>query len=218
MRDVQHVPIEKLTLDYLNKGNVLRFLQWVKDGRKCSNATRNYRLAAICSLAQYLQYEDIGHLSVWQQILSIKALKTEQRSINYLTVDGIKLLLEQPNTSTCKGRRNLALLALIYDTAARVQEIIDLTPDCIRIESRPYTIRLTGKGRKSRIIPLMGEQVDLLKNYMEEHHLLRPENRAHPLFYNSRHEKLTRAGISFILHTYVKLYIMPSVSTKLTYG
>lgn len=205
MRDKQNVPIEKLTLDYLNKDNVIRFLQWIRDDRKCSNATRNYRLAAICSFAHYLQYEDIGHLSTWQQILSIKALKTEKRTINYLTIDGIKVLLEQPDASTEKGRRNLALLALMYDTAARVQEIVDLIPDCVRIESRPYTIRLTGKGRKSRIVPLMDEQVDLLRSYMEEHHLFRPENKEHPLFYNSRHEKLTRAGVTFILHTYVKM-------------
>lgn len=205
MRDKQHVPIERLTLDCLNKKNVISFLQWVKDDRKCGNATRNYRLAAICSFVQYLQYEDIGNLYTWQQILSIKALKTEKRTINYLTIDGIKLLLEQPDTSIEKGRRDLALLALMYDTAARVQEIVDLTPDSIRIESKPYTIRLTGKGRKSRIVPLLEEQVDLLRNYMEEHHLFSPESKEHPLFYNSRHEKLTRAGVTFILHTYVQM-------------
>lgn len=205
MRDKQRVPIERLTLDCLNRDNVIGFLQWIKDDRKCSNATRNYRLAAICSFAHYLQYEDIGRLSAWQQILNIKALKTEKRTISYLTIDGIKLLFEQPDTSVEKGRRNLALLALMYDTAARVQEIIDLTPDCIRIESRPYTIRLTGKGRKSRIVPLMEEQTDLLRSYMKEHHLFRPENKERPLFYNSRCEKLTRAGITFILHTYTQM-------------
>lgn len=205
MRDKLQVPIERLTLDCLNRDNVIGFLQWIKDDRKCSNATRNYRLAAICSFVHYLQYEDIGRLSTWQQILNIKALKTEKRTINYLTMDGIKLLLEQPDTSTQKGRRNLALLALMYDTAARVQEIIDLTPDCVRIESRPYTIRLTGKGRKSRIVPLLEKQVDLLRNYMEEHHLFRTENKEHPLFYNSRREKLTRAGVAFILLTYAQM-------------
>jgi site-specific recombinase XerD len=63
MRDRLHVPIERLTLDGLNRDNVTGFLQWIKDERKCSNATRNYRLAAICSFAHYLQYEDIGRLS-----------------------------------------------------------------------------------------------------------------------------------------------------------
>lgn len=205
MRDEKKVPVERLTLEYLNRDNVIAFLLWVKGSRKCSNATRNYRLAAISSFAQYLQYEDVGHLSNWQQIINIKALKTEKRNINYLTVDGIKLLFEQPDTTTMKGRRDLALLALMYDTGARVQEIADLIPDCVRIESRPYTIRLTGKGRKSRIVPLMDEQVKLLRGYMLEHHLHTPEKRLHPLFFNNRQEKFTRSGITFILHTYVAM-------------
>lgn len=205
MRNKKCVPVEKLTLECLNKENIINFLQWIKDERKCSNATRNYRLAAICSFTQYLQYEDIGRLSTWQQIGSIKALKTEKRTINYLTVDAIKLLLEQPDTTTGKGRRNLALLALMYDTGARVQEIIDLTVECIRIESRPYTIRLTGKGRKSRIVPLMDEQTDILRNYLEECHSQKSENKKHPLFYNSRGEKLTRAGVTYIMQSYIQM-------------
>jgi len=205
MRDEKKVTVERLTLEWLNRDNITGFLLWVKDNRKCSNATRNYRLAAISSFARYLQYEDVGRLSNWQQILNIKALKTEKRNINYLTVDAIKLLFSQPNTTTIKGRRDLALLALMYDTGARVQEMADLTPDCVRIENRPYTIRLTGKGRKSRIVPLMGEQVELLHGYMQEHHLDIPQKKMHPLFFNNRREKLTRSGITFILHMYVTM-------------
>lgn len=205
MRNKEQIPVEKLTLEMLTKENVVNFLQWIKDERKCSNATRNCRLAAICSFVQYLQYEDICRLSTWQQILSIKPIKTEKQSVNYLTVDGIKLLLEQPDITTEKGRRNLAMLALMYDTAARVQEIISLTPDNVRIDSKPYTIRLLGKGNKARIVPLMEEQACHLKSYMQEHRLFNHEKKQHPLFYNSRYEKLTRAGVTFILSTYVQM-------------
>jgi len=59
----------------------------------------------------------------------------------------------------------------MYDTGARVQEIIDLMPESLKIESQPYTIRIFGKGRKSRVVPLMEEQIVLLKRYMEENHL-----------------------------------------------
>ena len=96
------------------------------------------------------------------------------------------------------------MLALMYDTAARVQEIVDLTPDNVRADSKPYTIRLVGKGRKSRIVPLMEEQVRILKCYMDEHRLHEPEKRMSPLFFNSRREKLTRAGVGFILDSYVQ--------------
>jgi site-specific recombinase XerD len=116
MRDEQKIRIEKLTLDKITKDAVLGFLAWVQNERNCGIATRNYRLAAIHSFILYLQYEDIVHLSQWQKILSIKAMKSEEKSINYLTVDALKLLLQQPDTTTSKGRRNLALLALMYDT------------------------------------------------------------------------------------------------------
>jgi site-specific recombinase XerD len=149
----------------------------------------------------YLQYEEIHHLDEWQGILSIKAMKDEKKSINYLTTDGIKLLLDQPDITTRNGRRNLALLALMYDTGARVQEIIDLTPESLRTESKPYTIRLFGKGRKSRVVPLMEEQIVILKRYMEENHLFENYKLKHPLFFNSRNEKLTRAGVTYILKT-----------------
>ena len=128
-------------------------------------------------------------------------MNNEKKSISYLTAEGIKLLLDQPDITTRNGRRNLALLALMYDTGARVQEIIDLTPESLKIESTPYTIRLFGKGRKSRIVPLIEEQIVLLKRYMEENHLFENQKLKHPLFFNSRHERLTRAGVTYILKT-----------------
>ena len=201
MKDVQKIRVERLTLDIVTRQRVLDFLSWVQKERNCGIATRNHRLASIHSFMSYLQYEEIQHLDEWQRILAIKAMKVDKKGINYLTTDGIKLLLDQPDVTTRNGRRNLALLALMYDTGARVQEIIDLTPESLRTESKPYTIRLYGKGRKTRVVPLMEEQIVILKRYMEENHLLENYKLKHPLFFNSRNEKLTRAGVTYILKT-----------------
>lgn len=205
MKEKQKIPVEKLTLDKLSKGIVVDFLEWIQNERNCSTSTRNYRLAAIHSFVSYLQYEDIAQLDRWQKILSIKMKKVEQKTINYLTTDAVKLLLEQPDRTTPQGRRNLALLALMYDTGARVQEIINLTPEAVNITSTPYTIRLLGKGKKYRVVPLMEAQILLLKQYMEENHLMETCHLKHPLFFNSRKEKLTRTGVAYILSTYVKM-------------
>lgn len=202
MKDVQKIRLEQLTLDTLTRERVIDFLSWVQKERNCGVATRNHRLAAIHSFMSYLQYEEIHHLDEWQRILSIKAMKDEKKSINYLTAEGVKLLLAQPDITTRNGRRNLSLLALMYDTGARVQEIIDLTPESIKTESKPYTIRLFGKGRKSRVVPLMEEQLVILKRYMDENHLYENYKLKHPLFFNSRNEKLTRPGVTYILKTY----------------
>jgi site-specific recombinase XerD len=205
MRCVQQIKIEKLTLEQITRQRVKNFLEWLQKNRNCSISTRNYRLAAIHSFIRYLQYEDINRLNEWQSILAIKAMKTETKSVEYLTVDGIKLLLSQPDMTSSKGRRDLALLSLMYDTGARVQEIIDLRPESLRIEAKPYTVRLLGKGKKSRIVPLMEEQVRFLKIYMDENHLFDINKLKCPLFSNNRHEKLTRAGVSYILCSYAEM-------------
>jgi len=195
------IRVNKLSLKDITKECINEFLEWLQRERKCSDSTRNVRLAAIHSFFSYLQYEAPENINEWQRILSIKVKKTKKRTMNYLTIEGIKLLLAQPDLSTKKGRRDLAMLALMYDSAARVQEVIDLTASNVRL-TKPFTIKLVGKGNKARIVPLMDQQVMHLKYYMEKNHLLEPHANLYPLFYNSRKEKLTRAGVYYILQYY----------------
>jgi len=89
----------------------------------------------------------------------------------------------------------------MYDSGARVQEMIDLTPSSIRLDS-PNLVRLVGKGRKALMVPLNEEQIVFLKKYMQEMHLLEPHANLYPLFSNTRNVKLTRAGVTYILKTY----------------
>lgn len=205
MKNEKGVSLDRLGLKHLTRSYVLGYLKWVLEVRKCSPATRNYRLAAIHSFCQYLQYTVIEMMEQWQKILTIKAMRTEGTTLNYLSAEGIRLLLAQPDATTRNGRRHLAILSLMYDTGARVQEIADLTVDSVRIACEPYTIRLYGKGRKARIVPLVKEQVRILHEYMEENHLDDSSKGASPLFLNNRHEKLTREGIAYILAIYVDL-------------
>jgi integrase/recombinase XerD len=195
------IEVTKLSLGNITKVLTVEFLNWLQVKRHCSDSTRNVRLAAIHSFVKFLQYEVPENLNEWQRILSIPVKKTAKHSVNYLTVEGIRLLLDQPDLTTKKGRRDLAMLALMYDSAARVQETIDLTPSNIRL-AKPFTVKLVGKGNKARIVPLMEQEIIHLKSYMESNHLLQPHANRYPLFYNYRNEKLTRAGVSHILRNY----------------
>jgi site-specific recombinase XerD len=201
MDEHEHIKADSLRLEHLNKRIVLDFLEWLQKNRGSGNTTRNQRLAAIRSFFSYMQYEDVKHLAQWQEILSIKVKKDERRSVNYLSIEGVKLLLEQIPTNTSKGRRDLALISLLYDSGARVQELIDLTPASLKTE-KPYCITLFGKGRKKRIVPLQEEQIRLLQGYMEENRLDLPASNQRPLFANSCGRKLTNSGISYILDMY----------------
>ena len=204
MKTEKNIPAERMKLLSIDAKCFSEFLDWLEMQRHCSVTTRNVRLAAIHAFFRYLQYEAPECLNICQKVLAIPFKKTEQRTLNYFSLDGIKLLLNMPDTSTKSGRRDLALLSLMYDTGARVQEIADLTPQCIRFE-KPATIRIHGKGNKTRIVPMMEAQVSLLKQYMLEQNLLKSEEQPHPLFRNKRGEKLTRAGISYILDKYVSM-------------
>ena len=104
-----------VSFECITKNVIIDFLDWIQENRHCSNATRNCRLAALRSFFCYMQYENPERMYEWQKILSIKVKRHGKQSINYLTTDGIKLILEQPDQSTGSGRRNLAMLALMYD-------------------------------------------------------------------------------------------------------
>lgn len=204
MERIQKIKAEKLYMKSITKESILAFLDWLQTDRKSSDSSRNLRLAALHSFVRYVQYQNPDNLYEYQSIMSIKLKKTKGSAINYLTIECIRLLLDQPDGTTEKGRRDLALLSLMYDTGARVQEIIDLTPSALRLD-KPYTIQIMGKGNKTRIVPLLEDQVKILKGYLDEHNLLNPQVRLHPLFFNSRQEKLTRPGVTHILLKYVDL-------------
>jgi integrase/recombinase XerD len=204
MREKQSIEANKLMLKDITQERIISFLDWLQNERHCCNSTRNARLAALHSFFRYLQYHNPVTLYEWQRILCIPIKRAEKPSMTYLTLDGIKLLLKQPDQSTPKGKRNLAMLSLMYDSGARVQEIIDLTPSFINF-NRPYTIRITGKGSKKRIVPLMENQVEVLKDYMKSNRLLEPYASTYPLFSNARMEKFSRMGITLILKKYAEI-------------
>jgi site-specific recombinase XerD len=202
---IRNVPVTKLSFSLFNKDLVTGFLDWLQKERGCGEATRNQRLAAISSFIKYAEYMAPGHLFDCHQILSIPAKKTESKVINYLNIDGMKLLLQQPDTQKPKGLRDLVLLSLMYESAARVQEIIDLTPASLFITNKPYRVILHGKGNKYRSIPLPDKQVGLLRQYMTQSDLLNRENGQKPLFPNYQGQKMTRNGVNNILVKYLKM-------------
>lgn len=198
------VDAEKLALEDVNRKNILDYLSWVQIEKGCSISTRNQRLAAIHAFCRYMQYEDVARLQQWQEVLGIKIKKTVRATMNHLSLDGVKALLGQIPRNTERGRRDLAMLSLLYETGARVQELIDLRPVDVNL-SRPCYVTLFGKGSKKRIVPIQDAQVAILKEYMNENNLLESRMNQRPLFQNDRGEKLTGAGITYILKNYAAM-------------
>lgn len=195
--------IEKITLETLQKDLIDEFLIWLENQRACSVSTRNQRLSTIHAFYRYLQMEDPCHLFLCQQILAIPVKRSVSKAIHYLTLGAMKSILEAPDTTCIMGRRDLVLLSLMYDTGSRVQEIADLTVADIRLENPPI-VKVKGKGKKSRLVPLMTPTAKLLDQYLTENNLKHAEYGSYPLFQNRSRAKLTRAGIAYILNKYVE--------------
>lgn len=193
---------EHMTCELLTKELVERFLAWLEAERGCCPATRNQRLAAIRSFCRYLQARDVERIGQYQRVLAIPKKKTTTAPPRHVSIDGIRLILDQPDTSRPSGRRDLALLALMYDSGARVQEIADLTLGDLRADP-PATVKLTGKGNKTRIVPLMAPTAALVQRYADGAGLTGPASRSRPLFPNRKGTKMTRTGIAYILDKHV---------------
>jgi integrase/recombinase XerD len=200
-RDERSIPPEKLTLDRIDAAAIAGFLNWLETSRHNSIATRNQRLAAVSSFYRWLQSQDPARMASCQDILAIPAKKQAQPGVNHLTAGQTRCLLAQPDRSTRQGRRDATLLAVLYDTAARVQELADLTVRDIRLQP-PALAVLTGKGGKTRHVPLGGNTTALLSAYLAEHGLDQPAHDNHPLFANQHGAKLSRGGIAWIIGKY----------------
>jgi site-specific recombinase XerD len=192
---------ENLTLADFSADFVVGFLEWLEKERSCSVSTRNQRLAALRAFAKYARTRKPEYLAESQKISDLKTKKKPTPPLPHLSADHIAEILATTDASDKYGRRDKVLLSLMYDSGARVQEICDLCVRDVRI-IKPYTVRLTGKGCKTRAVPIMSSTADILKKYLAENHLDTLEKTDSPLFFNHQHGKLTRAGVTYILKKY----------------
>ncbi len=125
-QEQEGIPPEKITMSCIIQQRVISFLDWLETERRCGVTTRNLRLTAIHSFFRYAQAESPESLFHFQKVMAIPVKKGRKRTVEHLTPEGIRLLLEQPDRSCPKGRRDLVMLSTLYDSGARVQELIDL--------------------------------------------------------------------------------------------
>jgi integrase/recombinase XerD len=142
--------------------NVAAFLGWLRTDRQCCTATANQRLAALKSFFRYVQAQAPEQVAQARRVLAVKAAQAPQSAIGYLPVDAVGLLLEH---AAQRGPRDLALLTTLYDTAARVQEVCDLSIRDLHL-GKPASATLTGKGRKTRTVPLTPQAAQILTQHV----------------------------------------------------
>ena len=156
--------LNDITFSNITKEIVIDFLDYLENNKNNSIRTRNQRLAAIKSFYQYCAIDEIDNIENIRKVLSIHSKKEIKKIMEYLTEDELKKIFDNIDTSLKIGKRNLTLLVLLYDTAARASEIVNLKLVDIHLEEK-YVI-LTGKGNKLRIVPIMEQTKNLLISYL----------------------------------------------------
>ena len=189
-----------LDMDDLDPSRILGFLVYLEKERENSITTRNVRLAAIHAFFRYVGAHHPDQLERAQRMLGVPFKRADQRVIEYLDRSEIEAILARIDRSVPAGRRDYALLATMFNTGARVQEVIDLRASSLQL-TKPYQLRLFGKGRKERFCPLWRQTAQVLLAFCEERQIdLRSDAR---VFLNHRGVPLTRFGVRYILAKHV---------------
>ena len=197
----QNLRAERIKLSDFNIDFVEAFLLWLEQERGCSISTRNQRLTAIRAFAKYARGKKPEYLYESQKILDFRRKKKPDSLVQHLTPDCVQSIIACPDRSDRYGRRDIALLSLLYDSAARVSELCNLQVRNVRTQ-KPYAVTIIGKGNKTRVVPLMEETAITIKKYITENNLHTADKADYPLFFNHQNRKLTRAGITYILKKY----------------
>lgn len=156
--------LKDVTFTNVTREIIIDFLDYLEIEKKNSIRTRNQRLAAIKSFYQYCAIDEIDNIDNIKKILSIHSKKETKKIVDFLTEEEVKVIFDNIDVSLKKGKRNLTLLVLLYDTAARASEIINLKVNDIHLEEK-YIV-LEGKGKKMRIVPIMEQTKILLISYL----------------------------------------------------
>lgn len=189
-------PITGLDLTDLDPPGILAFLAHLEKERNNSASTRNVRLSAIHAFFRFVAGRNPEHPALAQRVLGIPFKRTRQRAIDYLEYEDIDAILKVIDRATLQGSRDYALLATMFNTGGRVQEIADLRACDLQL-TKPFQVRLFGKGRKERYCPLWSQTATVLRAFCHQRNLdLRSESR---VFLNHRGQPLTRFGIRHIL-------------------
>jgi site-specific recombinase XerD len=212
MREKTGTEPSALPLAALNADAVLAFLDHIERDRGCSVRSRNNRLAAIRSFFRVVALRVPDRLEQVTRVMAIPIKRGDKRLIHYLTRDDVKALLAAPNRTVWTGRRDHALLLTLYNTGARVSEIIGLRREHVRLDAAGAHVELHGKGRKERVVPLWTETAQVLRAWFRE----LGDHGGGVAFPGARGRALSRDGVDHLLRQAVATAAMacPSLAAK----
>jgi site-specific recombinase XerD len=171
---------------------VLAFLDHLERDRKNGARSRNARLAALRSFLKYAAHHDLSALGIIEQALAVPMKRFDRPMLGFLTREEMQAILDAPDTATWAGQRDHALFTMLYNTGARVSEIIDLRVKNLILDTSP-AIHITGKGRKQRTVPLWRSTVTVMRDFKRR---MGETADGAPLFPNRSGKAMSRSNVT----------------------
>jgi site-specific recombinase XerD len=195
--------VDALAIADFSPGRIGAFLKFLETERHNGIATRNARLAALHTFARFMIAEHPEHMEALQQILALPFKRGARITpIEYLEKGEIEVLLAAIDRTTPSGRRDYTIFALMFNTGARVQEILNLHVRDVRLEA-PCQVRLLGKGNKVRLCPIWPRTAQLLRDLIRSENAAVDSSADRSVFLNRRGSPMTRFGVRYLLRKYV---------------
>jgi site-specific recombinase XerD len=180
---------------------IIAFLDYLETTRRNSAGTRNIRLAAIHCFFRYVATVCPEHVLLTQKLQAVPFKRSRTREIEYMEFDEINTVMKEVDRATIYGRRDYALLLVMFNTGGRVQEIVDLKACDFHLQP-PCSVRFFGKGRKERTCPIWASTAGIMRQYLEEHNI--DPRKPQTVFTNHLGTCLTRFGVRYILAKYTR--------------
>jgi site-specific recombinase XerD len=205
VEDFDKVPLLDVTFEMLTAETVTAFLDSLESERGNAVSSRNTRLAAVKAFAKYAADRNIAYTAIREELKKVTTKKPNKvDTIEYMSMDAITAIVEQTDLSAPLGLRDRTMLILLYDTGARVQELVGIKLKDLRFGKQP-TVTVLGKRNKVRTIPIMERTIQYLKKYLLEYHDGVPSVSDAPLFYSETHGEryaLSDRRVRYLLKDY----------------
>lgn len=198
----KHLSHNRITYKLLTPKLFDEFVLWMTNCRQYSTSSIHQRISAISSFLKYASRREMSALGAYTNVAAVEYPRKTQVEFPYFTLNEMRILLALPDCNKYLGDRDLIFLSVLYETAARAQEICDLTTADIRF-GKPTRIKLCGKGNKTRSVAISEDVSNLLRYHFKQHNL--KSNTETPLFSSQSNKKMTTACVRSIVSKYVSM-------------
>ena len=207
MSEEKKISFTSINFDLINHGVIYKFLEWLQITRGCEVATKNLLLVALKSFFSYCAMEDPALMAIYLDVQNVRPQRVIRTRVDYMSETALKILLDQPNLNAKCGLRDRFFMILLYDSGARIQEILDLMLKDIHLNDPTPCLYLTGKGNKTRLVPLMDKTIEHLNQYMKSYHPDGYLNNDQYLFYTvikGKKGQMSDDNVSYFLKRYAE--------------